>query len=184
MASANFERSMKLAAVSGLRAALGPALVAAALNRPERKVLALAAMAEMVIDKLPLMPSRANLALMIPRAMAGAWVAKTLNEEEGEVHDPWAPVMGAVVAAGVSVLAPRVRSLVGVAVGVHSPLVGLAEDYLALRIGGEAAGFSMEDLKQIGMETIGEAREIVGPAVDQVRAVGHQVAQSAGAGSM
>src|SRR3954452_1336313 len=117
MASQAFERAMKLAVVSGLRTMLGPAMVAAASNRPERQGLAMAAMGEMVIDKMPLMPSRASLPLMIPRALAGAWVAKTMMEEAGE-ENPWAVPMGAAVAAGVATLAPRVRYLLGRTLGV------------------------------------------------------------------
>src|SRR4051812_10815320 len=50
-----FQRAMKLAIASGLKTTFGPALVAAARDRPERDTLAMAAMAEMVLDKLPLM---------------------------------------------------------------------------------------------------------------------------------
>src|SRR4051794_2856582 len=67
------ERAMRLAAVAGLKAALGPALVSAAQNRPERKALAMAAMGEMVIDKLPFVPSRSRLPLLLPRAFSGWW---------------------------------------------------------------------------------------------------------------
>ena len=56
--NAAFERAVKLAVVTGLRAALGPALLAAAHNRPERNQLAMAALGEMVFDKLPYVPSR------------------------------------------------------------------------------------------------------------------------------
>src|SRR5439155_2561214 len=76
-----FEKAMKMAVVCGLRAALGPALVSAAHKRPERQNLALAALGEMVLDKMPLMPSRASLPLMLPRAVAGAWVANAILEQ-------------------------------------------------------------------------------------------------------
>ena len=56
MASASMERALKLAVVTGLRAALGPALVAQAQHRPEQQHLALAALGELVFDKLPFVP--------------------------------------------------------------------------------------------------------------------------------
>jgi hypothetical protein len=168
-----FERAMKLAVVSGLRAMMGPALVATARRRPERQALVAAAMGEMVIDKLPLVPRRASLPLMLPRAVAGAWVAKQVMEEEG-VEDPWAVPLGAAVAAGVAALAPRIRVLARTVLGVPDPLIGLAEDYLALKLGSEAVGLSMEDLKGAAGESIGEMRERV---VDPAR-------QSIGAGSI
>ena len=100
MASAGnpFEKAMKLAVVTGLRAALGPALLAASQNRPERGTLAMAAMGEMVVDKLPLVPSRARLPLLLPRAAAGYWVAQQSLRQDG-VDEPWAAPMGAAVAA-------------------------------------------------------------------------------------
>jgi len=167
-----FERAMKLAVVCGLRAALGPALVAAAHKRPERQNLALAALGEMVLDKMPLMPSRAALPLMLPRAAAGAWVAKTLLEEEG-TEDPWAVPLAAAVAAGVAAMAPRVRGLLGAVLRIPSPVIGLAEDYLALKLGGEAVGLSPDDLKQIAFDSVDDVKELVRPAL-----------QSVGAGSM
>src|SRR5437660_420894 len=103
-----FDRAMRLAVVTGLKTLLGPALVAAAHNRPERNGLAIAALGEMVMDKLPLLPSRSALPLVIPRAIAGYWVAKTTMEEEG-IDDPWAAPLGAAVAAGVATFAPIIR---------------------------------------------------------------------------
>src|SRR5262249_19803879 len=78
-----FEKARRLAVVSGMRAMLGPALLSAAEDRPWRKGLAIAALGELVVDKLPLVPSRASLVGMVPRALAGAWVAKTVMEQEG-----------------------------------------------------------------------------------------------------
>ena len=56
-----FEKAMKLAAVTGLRALLGPALVAESSGRPERQNLVIAALGEMLLDKLPFMPGRDSL---------------------------------------------------------------------------------------------------------------------------
>jgi len=180
--NASFERAMKLAVVCGLRAALGPALVAAAHNRPERQNLAMAALGEMVLDKMPLMPSRAALPLMLPRAYAGYWVTKTIMEEQGEAQDPWVAPMGAAVAAGVSALAPRIRGLLHAVLGMPNPVLGLAEDYLALRLGGEALGLSNDDLKQIAGRTVEDVKELARPALESIGA--GSMLQSVGAGSM
>ncbi len=56
-----FERAMQLAVVSGLRSAMGVALVQSAYDRPNKKSWALAAIGEMVVDKVPFIPSRASL---------------------------------------------------------------------------------------------------------------------------
>ncbi|MEO6809536.1 MAG: hypothetical protein ABI353_10545 [Isosphaeraceae bacterium] len=167
MTNRSFERAMALAAVTGLRAALGPALVASAYRRPERRALATAALGEMVLDKVPGMPSRSSLPLLLPRALAGAWVAKTVMEEEGD-SSPWAMPMGAVVAAGVAVLAPKVRGLLKFVLPFPGPVLGLAEDYLALRIGGEATGLTMDDMKQIACESLDDVKAQIGPIVQSI----------------
>jgi hypothetical protein len=173
-----FERAMRLAVVSGLRSTFGLALMEAAYDRPNRKTWAIAAMGEMVIDKIPGIPSRAGLPAMLPRAVAGAYVAQQVMEREG-VQDPWAAPMGAAVAAGVAVLAPRIRGLLGVILGVPQPMIGLAEDYLALRIGGDALGLTMDDLKRIGEESIEDVKGYVTSVASP-----ESLPQSVGAGSM
>ena len=83
MASASMERALKLAVVTGLRAALGPALIARAQHRPEQQHLAAAALGELVFDKLPFVPGRDTLPSLIARGLAGAWVASKCAEEDG-----------------------------------------------------------------------------------------------------
>ncbi len=181
-----FERAMRLAVVSGLRATFGVALLESAYNRPNRKAWAVAAVGEMVVDKIPGVPSRASLPAMLPRAVAGGYVAQQIMEREG-VSDPWAAPMGAAVAAGVAALAPRIRGVLSTVLGVPSPVLGLVEDYLALKIGGEALGLSMDDLKRIGEESIEEVKGYVGSAVaasQDLLASSTETPQSAGAGSI
>jgi hypothetical protein len=173
-----FERAMRLAVVSGLRSTLGMALMEAAYDRPSRRTWAIAAMGEMVIDKIPGVPSRASLPAMLPRAVAGAYVAHQVMDREG-VQDPWAAPMGAAVAAGVAVLAPRIRGLLGVALGVPQPMIGLAEDYLAIRIGSGALGLTMDDVKRIGEESIGDVKEYITSVASP-----EPMPQSLGAGSI
>jgi len=162
------ERAMRLAAVTGLKATFGPALIAAAQDRPERRALAMAAMGEMLIDKLPFMPSRSRVPLLLPRAMAGYWTAKQSLERDG-MTDPSAAAMGAAVAAGVAIAAPIVRKALGTVLGMPDAVLGVAEDYLALKVGGEAAGLTMNDLEQIGLDAFNQMKDGVGPLVEDVR---------------
>jgi len=179
MADATFEKAMKLAVVTGLRSMLGPALVARAANRPEQKNLALAALGEMVADKLPLVPSRDTLLPLLVRGLAGAWVARTLQEEEGG-DDPWAIPLGAAVAMGVAVAAPKIRRTLTATTGVSDAFLGLLEDYLALRVGSEAVGIPMNELTEIARGSVDDLRERFGPMLESVGAG----FQSVGAGSM
>ena len=162
------ERAMRLAAVTGLKTTFGPALIAAAQNRPERNALAMAALGEMVIDKLPFVPSRSRLPLLLPRAFAGWWTAKQSLEADG-IDDPGAAAMGAAVAAGVAIAAPLVRKTIGILLGVPDVVLGAAEDYFALKIGSEAAGLSMEDLKSIGTEAFEGIKDGVVPMMETVK---------------
>jgi hypothetical protein len=173
-----FERAMRLAVVSGLRSTFGIALMEAAYDRPNRKNWALAALGEMVVDKIPIAPSRASLPLMLPRAAAGAYVAKQVMEREG-IEDPWAAPMGGAVAAGVAVLAPRVRGLLASVLRIPGPILGLLEDYLALKVAADALGLEMGDIQKIGEQSIEEVK-------GYVASVGsHEPSrQSVGAGSM
>jgi uncharacterized membrane protein len=172
MDDATFEKAMKLAVVTGMRAMLGPALVARSLNRPGREELALAALGEMVADKLPLIPSRDTLLPLIARGLAGAWVAKTLQDEEG-TDNPWTVPLGAAVAMGIAVAAPKIRKTLSVTTGISDTVLGMIEDYLALRLGSEAVGLSMGELSQIARDSVEDLRDRITPMV-----------QSVGAGSM
>jgi len=174
-----FERAMRLAVVSGLRSTFGVALLEAAYNRPNRKYWAMAAVGEMVVDKIPGVPSRSAFPVMLPRAAAGYWVAKQVMEREG-IEDQWAAPMGAAVASGVAALAPKIRGLLGVVLGVPGPLLGLVEDYLALKVGGDALGLSIEEIRQLGQESVEEIKGYVTSAASQAQGS----LQSAGAGSM
>jgi hypothetical protein len=179
-----FERAMRLAVVSGLRSTFGVALMEAAYDRPNRKTWAMAALGEMVVDKIPGVPSRASLPVMLPRAVAGGYVAAQVMEREG-VEDPWAVPMGAAVASGVAALAPRIRGVLRTVLGVPGPILGLVEDYLALRIGGEALGMSMDDLKKIGEESIEDVKGYVTSVASSATSNGSSGRpQSVGAGSM
>jgi hypothetical protein len=162
------ERALRLAAVTGLKTTFGPALISAAQDRPERKVLAMAALGEMVVDILPYMPSRSRLPLLLPRIFAGYWTAKKSLEADG-IDDNGVAAMGAAVAAGVAIAAPMIRKTLSVVLGVPDAVLGVAEDYLALKIGAEAAGLSMDDLKSIATEAVSGMTGSVGPILEDVR---------------
>ncbi len=158
-----------LAAVTGMRMALGPALLAAAYRKPGREALALAAMGEMVLDTLPGMPSRNNLMVLLPRALAGFWVGRELAQEEG-IDNPWAGPAGAASAVAAALVAPRIRATLSQSFHVPDSLLGLAEDALAVGIGSVAVGLSVNELKDAGETAFHELREgRIGPALAEVK---------------
>jgi len=92
---------------------------------------------------------------VIPHALAGAWVARESLKEEG-VDDPMAPLAGAVVAAGVSCVAPMVRITLNKGLGLSDAMLGVGEDFVALRLGTEATGMSMGQVGEIARDAIEE----------------------------
>ncbi len=177
-----FERAMTLAALSGLKIALGPAFLLSARNRPGSRNWVIGAMGEMVLDKLGIFPSRSRLPLLIPHILAGAWVARESMREDG-VDDPWAAPMGAVVAAGVSTIAPMIRITASKGLGIPDVLLALAEDYLALRLGTQAMGMSMDQVTDLAKESVEEVREQVMPMLAEARERVMPALQSVSAGS-
>ena len=188
-----FERAMALAALSGLKIALGPAFLLSARNRPGSRNWVMGAMGEMLLDKLGVFPSRSRLPLLIPHTLAGAWVARESMREDG-VEDPWAAPAGAVVAAGVSTIVPMIRITASKGLGIPDVLLALAEDYLALKLGTQAMGMSMdqvtdiaresfEDVREQAMPMIEEARERVMPLIEEARDRVMPSHQSAGVGT-
>lgn len=186
MMNASMERALKLAAVTGLRVALGPALVGQALHRPERQNLALAALAEMVVDKMPLVPDRDTLLSLVVRGAAGAWVADQLTRERTGAKDPWAAPLGAAVAMGVAVAAPKVRKTLGWTTGVPQFVLGLVEDYVALKIGTDALDMSLNEAGSAAYEGVDDLRQRLHLEAPEMPWSGwsESSAQSAGAGSM
>lgn len=176
MSESSMERTLKMAVVTGLRAALGPALLAQAQSRPERNNLALAALGEMVFDKIPFAPSRDTLVPLLVRGLAGAWVASKMAEREPGEQDPWAVPLGAAVAMGVAVAAPKIRKTVGYTTGISQPVLGLIEDYIALKVGTQALGMSMEQVGGAARESVDDLRERLQLEMPEF--------QSTGAGSM
>jgi hypothetical protein len=162
-----FERAMVLAALSGLKIALGPAFLATSRKWPSRQSWITAALGEMVLDKMGVFPARYRLPILIPHTLAGAWVAQESMREDGE-EDPWAAVAGGVVAAGVSIAAPIVRMTINKLVGVPDAVLGLGEDYLAIRYGAEAIDLPMDELAGAAREVVDSARQRARPALESM----------------
>ncbi len=162
-----FERAMALAALSGLKIALGPALLAASRRWPSRRNWIMAAMGEMVLDKLGVFPPRYRPALLIPHSLAGAWVARESLREDGE-DDPWAAVAGGMVAAGVAVAAPVIRMTINKVMGIPDPLLGLAEDYMALSCGTQVMDMPMDQVTGAAREMFDDIRERARPALESM----------------
>jgi hypothetical protein len=152
-----FERAMTLAALSGFKIALGPAFLAASRRSPNTGGWAMAALGEMVLDKIGIFPPRFRPSLLIPHAVSGAWVARESMKQEG-VDDPMAPLAGAVVAAGVSCVAPLLRMTLNKGLGLSDAMLGLGEDYVALKLGTEATGVSLTQVGEIAREAIDDLR--------------------------
>lgn len=159
------ERALTLAAVSGLRASAGPALLEASRRKSGAGGWVLAALGEMALDKVGLFRNRYRPMLMIPHAIAGGYAARESMRRDG-VEDQSIPIMGAVVAAGVAAVAPMARIALNRGLGVNNAVLGLAEDYLALKFGGEAVGLSMEQLGDAAKEAVGDLRDQVAPDLD------------------
>jgi len=191
MAGNGMERALKLAAVTGMRCALGPALVAQSRRHPQRHNLAMAALGELIFDKLPLVPGRDSLLPMLARGAAGAWVAQQVMEEDGGEPNPWAVPLGEAVAMGVAAAAPKIRRTLGWTTGMPQFVLGMIEDYLALRVGTEAVGMSMDDVTGVARGVVEDARALLPegmPSMPQMpwsgSGSGSGQPQSAGAGSM
>ncbi len=163
----SFERAMALAALSGLKIALGPAFLATSRRWPSRQNWITAAMGEMLLDKLGVFPPRYRLPLLIPHSLAGGWVARESLREDGQ-DDPWGAVAGAAVAAGVAVAAPVARMAINKVLGVPDALLGLGEDYLALSYGCQTMEVPMEDFTGAARGVFDDMRERARPALEKM----------------
>jgi hypothetical protein len=152
------ERAMVLAAITGLKLTYGPTLLLASSRRPWARYFVVAAMGELVLDKLGVLPSRSHLSLLIPRALAGAWVAREVMRAHG-ADSPWTAPMGAAVAAGTAVLAPRIRAVSQKHLAIPDPLLGLVEDWVALHLGTRAVDVPMDRLAAMTRQAIVEVQQ-------------------------
>jgi hypothetical protein len=160
-----FGRAMTLAAVSGLRAALGPAFLETSRRNPKAGSWVLGALGEMALAKVGVLPRGYRPVMLIPHALSGAWVARESMRKDG-VDDPSAPVAGAIVAAGVASVAPIARIALTRGLGVSGVLLGLAEDYLALKLGGEATGMAFNQMGEAARDAVEDLRDRVAPDLE------------------
>ncbi|HEU5118482.1 MAG TPA: hypothetical protein VFT74_17865 [Isosphaeraceae bacterium] len=163
----SYVKAMTLAAACGSKIALGPALLSQTRRWPSRRNWALAAMGEMLLDKMGVFPPRYRPSLLIPHSLAGAWVAHESLKEDG-IDDPWSPMMGAAVAAGVAVGAPLVRMAAQRVLGVPDALLGVAEDGLTLSIASRNLDLSPHDLAGAARESVEGLRERAQPTLSAV----------------
>ncbi len=163
----SFERAMALAALSGLKIALGPAMLANARGWPGRENWLMVAMGEMFLDKLGVFPPRYRPSLLIPHSLMGAWVAHESLREDGE-DDPWAAVAGGLVAASVAVAAPVARMTIHKLIGVPDSILGLAEDYLALSYASDVMEVPMDQLTSAAREVVDDVRRRARPTFESM----------------
>ncbi len=147
------EKALMLAALSGFKIALGPAFLRASQRSKSTSGWAATALGEMALDKLGVFPARYRPILLIPHTVAGAWTAHESLKEDGE-DDPAIVAAAAVVAAGVTVTLPILRIALHKGLGIPEFILGFAEDYLALRVGSQAVGMSMEQIGQVARESV------------------------------
>lgn len=140
-------RALGLGALSGLRSLGGPALVshAAASGRLSlegtnlrllgsplvSKALLVAALGELVGDKLPLTPSRTVPPTLLWRAASGALVGAALFTSEGRPFATGA-ALGSSAAVAAAFAGENLRSLISEKAGLPDPVVALAEDAVFL----------------------------------------------------
>lgn len=160
-----FGRAMALAAVSGLRAALGPAFLETSRRGPKSGSWILGALGEMALAKVGVLSRGYRPVMLIPHTLAGAWVARESMRNDG-VDDPSAPVAGAIVAAGVASVAPIARIALTRGLGVSGTVLGLAEDYLALKLGAEATGMSFGQIGEAARDAVEDLRDQVAPNLE------------------
>ena len=147
-------RALALGAISGLRSASGPAFVSRAAGRGDMdlggtplaflgspllsKALVVAALGELVGDKLPSTPSRTALPPLLGRAVSGglvgaaAFVSADRNVAMGLL-------LGSSAAVAAAFAGERLRALVGSETGLPDPAVALAEDAVVLLVGSRAS---------------------------------------------
>jgi len=161
-----FGRAMTLAAVSGLRAALGPAFLEKSRHNAKAGNWVLGALGEMALCKVGVLPRGYRPVMLIPHTLAGAWVARESMRNDGVGDDPSVPIAGAIVAAGVASVAPIARIALTRGLGVSGTLLGLAEDYLALKLGGEATGMSFGQIGEAARDAIEDLRDQIAPDLE------------------
>jgi uncharacterized membrane protein len=116
--------------VCGMRSAMGPAALAwrAHLGGTRtRRLLTAAALGEVVADKTPLVPPRTSAPALGGRVLSGTLCGR-------QFAGTWGAMAGGLGALAATFGAYRARAALGEATKVPDPLLGVAEDALAVAV--------------------------------------------------
>jgi uncharacterized membrane protein len=147
-------RTLALGAISGLRAASGPAFVGRAASRGDMdlgdtplaflgspllsKALTIAQLGEIVGDKLPATPSRTALPPLFGRAASGGLVGAAAFISDGRSATTGA-ALGSFAAVVAAFAGEKLRAIVGRKIGLPDAVVAVAEDAVVLLVGFRAS---------------------------------------------
>lgn len=137
-----------MGAITGLRATAGPAALSRAISAARIEnldgaffsvlgsagistILTLFEVGEMIVDKLPIAPSRTSPPPLLGRAFSGAIAGAALFASEGR-RKAGGAALGAMAAAASAYAGERLRGRIGQQTGVPDPVVALLEDGLVL----------------------------------------------------
>ena len=143
-------RALGLGAISGLRSLSGPAFVSRAASRGDLnldgtflaflssprlpKALAVMELGELIVDKLPMAPSRTTPLPLLGRAVSGAVVGAAVFVSEDRRATTGA-ALGSTAAIIAAFAGERLRALAVEKTGLPAPVVALAEDATVLLVG-------------------------------------------------
>ena len=146
-------KALALGAISGLRAASGPAFVRRAANRGDMELegtsLAffgsprlseahtLAQLEELIVDKLPVSPSRTAWPPLLGRAVSGGLVGAAAFVSEGR-HAATGAILGSAAAVAAALAGENLRALAVEKTGLPALGVAVAEDAVVLLVGSRA----------------------------------------------
>jgi hypothetical protein len=129
-----YAQALGLGFVSGLRAALGPALVAEIAPPNVKLVFRLLAVGELVADKLPKTPNRIDPGPLTGRIVSGAVVGYVVSRHAG--RSVWVgALLGGIAAVGGSYGGYYGRRLLGQKLHLPDPIIAVAEDAIGVGLG-------------------------------------------------
>jgi uncharacterized membrane protein len=141
-------RALGLGAIAGVRSMAAPAALSRAVERGDvggleqtpfaalgsrrvSRALMLFAIGEMIVDKLPVAPSRTSPPPLLGRAVSGAFVGAALVVSDGR-RAAVGGALGAVSALMGAYVGERLRLLGAERLGIPDPIVALLEDGVVL----------------------------------------------------
>lgn len=130
-------RAFGIGVVAGLRSMTAPAIARAKTKDNISAVLTMAMLGEMLVDKLPITPSRTMPVALIVRAISGGVSGAIVVADVKDADRRIAIALGAVGAVAASFAGERLR--VTAAGKVPDALVALVEDLVAFTLGSNLA---------------------------------------------